>query len=91
MEASKNETSAIVDKGLVILTWTLTSHETRMAILIFVLVHQQFLEMTYFLCDDLVILNEHEMISLLYMVNFLDSDQGEADAGPKGCKLSQDQ
>ena len=28
--------------------------------------------MTYFLCDDLVILNEHEMISLLYMVNFLD-------------------
>jgi hypothetical protein len=82
MEVSKNETSAFVDKGLVILTWTLTSHETGMAISIFVLVHQQFLEMTYFhqqflemtyfLCDDLVILNEHEMISLLYMVNFLD-------------------
>uniref|UniRef100_A0A2N9F349 Uncharacterized protein n=1 Tax=Fagus sylvatica TaxID=28930 RepID=A0A2N9F349_FAGSY len=77
MEASKNETSAIVDKGLVILTWTLTSHETGMAISIFVLVHQQFLEMTYFLCDDLVILNKHEMISLLYMVNFLDSEPKE--------------
>ena len=27
--------------------------------------------MTYVLSDELVILNEHEMISLLYMVNFL--------------------